>query len=281
MDQEQISTSPVCYRHPGVQTRLHCSNCERPICVDCSQDAAVGQKCPECTAPQGRHRVIHAGRELRAGPSFATSPVTFSIIGIAAALFVLGATSPTIESWLFNNLEVDFFIGEGEVWRLITAAFVHGDLFHIGFNMYALYLFGPRLEREIGSMAFASLYVASAAAGSATSFIFGPEFGRSVGASGAIFGLFGAWLFVAYKMRTSPAGRAMFNQLVLLLGINLAFPFFVARIDWRAHIGGLVAGVVIAYIWSKLAVGKRNAKLIRTASAGAVFVAALVASQLF
>ncbi|NNC74550.1 MAG: rhomboid family intramembrane serine protease [Acidimicrobiia bacterium] len=266
----------VCYRHSDRPTGLSCTECGKPICVECSHDAPVGQKCPECARHEGRGRVVDARQAVR-GPSFETSPVTFSIIAITVAGFLFTSVIPSDAG---DNLwrELVFFgpfVEDGEIWRMLTVTLLHGSWLHIGFNMYALYLFGPMLERQTGSVPFAAMYYASAATGSLASLVFGEDV-PAVGASGAIFGLFGAWLFVSYKIRSTPAGRAMFNQLSVLLAINLALPFFVSRIDWRAHLGGLAGGVLIAFLWSQLAVGRPNARAIRTVSAGALLVAALV-----
>jgi membrane associated rhomboid family serine protease len=269
------ATVTTCYRHPDRITGLSCTSCGRPICVECSQDAAVGQKCPECSRPEGRARVINA-RATIGRPSFQTAPVSFSIMGITAAIFVLGMLSPEMDRWLFQNLAMaNFLVANGEWYRIISAALLHGGLMHIAFNMYALYLFGPRLEQQVGSPAFAALYVASAAAGGMVSYIFGAPAQVSIGASGAIFGLFGAWMFVAWKMRGTPGGRSMFNQLGALLLVNMALPFIVGGIDWRAHLGGFGAGILIAWLWSLLAVGRPNVRAIRTVIAVAVLVACI------
>ncbi len=267
--EEHVSTT-VCYRHPDRPTGLSCTECGRPICGECSRDAPVGQRCPECAKPTGRHRVIDA-RRITAGPSFQTSPVTFVLIAVNVALFVVSLSSSAIDRQLFNDFSsYNVAIAQGEWWRILTSAFLHLNLTHILFNMYALYLFGPRLEQQVGSTAFASLYLASAAGGGAASYLFGPLLQAGVGASGAIFGLFGAWMFVAYRLRSTPAGRMMFNQLILLLVINLALPLIIPSIDWRAHAGGMVVGVAIAALWAQYARGRRNARAIRTGIATAV-----------
>jgi membrane associated rhomboid family serine protease len=111
------------------------------------------------------------------------------------------------------------------------------------------------------------------------SYAFGDIGQVSIGASGAIFGLLGAWVFVAWKMRKTPGGRAMFNQLGILLAINLALPLFVGGIDWRAHVGGLMGGILIAWLWSVLAVGRPNARTVRTIIAAAVAIAAAIISM--
>ena len=226
--------------------------------------------------PEGRAQVVTARRTL-GRPTFQTAPVSFVTMGVTIAIFVAGFLSPELDQSLFRTLaQANFLVADGEVYRIFTAALLHGSLMHIFFNMYALYLFGPRLEQQVGSAAFAALYVAAAGAGGMVSYVFGPINQVSIGASGAIFGLFGAWIFVAWKMRATPGGRAMFNQLAVLLAINLALPLFVGGIDWRAHMGGLAGGLLIAWMWSVFAVGKPNARTIRTVLAAGVALAALV-----
>ena len=209
-------------------------------------------------------------------PTFQTSPVSFVILGVTIAIYAAGALSPELDTWLVQNLSLaNFLVAQGDWYRIFTAALLHASLMHLLFNMYALYLFGPRLEQQVGSAAFGALYLAAAGAGGMVSYALGPINQVSIGASGAIFGLFGAWMFVAWKMRNSPGGRAMFNQLGVLLAINLALPLLVGGIDWRAHMGGLGAGLMIAWLWSVLAVGKPNARAIRTTIALGVALAAL------
>ncbi len=269
-------TVPTCYRHPDRITGLSCTTCGKSICAECSRDASVGQKCPECAAPQGRSRVVNV-RTSFGRPSFQTAPVSFTIVAITAAIFVIGTLSPDADRWLFQTFaQANFLVEAGEWWRIFTAALLHGGMMHVLFNMYALYLFGPRLEQQVGSPAFAALYVATAGTGGMVSYLFGDTGQVSIGASGAIFGLLGAWMFVAWKMRGTPGGRSMFNQLGILLAINLALPLFVGGIDWRAHLGGLAGGILIAWLWSVLAVGKPNARMIRTVVAALVAVAAAV-----
>jgi membrane associated rhomboid family serine protease len=272
-------TTPTCYRHPNRETFLSCSECGRPICPECTYDAPVGQKCPECIRAAGKQKIVQ-GRVLLAGPSFQTSPVVFGIIAINVLIFLIGFSSPATQ----NNLVHDFGalrlasdhgvpigIAAGQWWRAITAAFLHDGFLHILFNMYFLYIFGPRLEQQVKSEAFAGIYLASAAGGSLASFLFGPPNVLSIGASGALFGIFGAWLYAAYRQRGSAAGKAMFNQLGVILLINMALPLFLPRIDWHAHVGGLVTGVLVAFLWERIAGGRRNARMKRTIIAFAVF----------
>jgi membrane associated rhomboid family serine protease len=271
-------TVTVCYRHPDRITGLSCSRCGKPICAECSHDNAVGQLCPECAAPSGRHRVVQ-GRQIYGKPTFQTAPVSFTIMAITAAIYAVGFMSPTLHDSSLNWLaQANWLVLSGDWWRIFTAALLHGSFIHIGFNMYALYLFGPRMEQQVGSAPFAGMYVAAAGAGGLASYLLGPLDQVSIGASGAIFGLFGAWIFVAWKMRHTPGGKSMFTQLFVLLAINVVISL-APGIDGLAHLGGFVAGIAIAALWSVLAAGKPNAVAIRTAIAVG-FVAAELAAVL-
>lgn len=257
------------------------------MCADCSHDSAVGQRCSECAKPHGRNRVVRASDLSR--NSFSATPVTFTLIGISVALFVAGFVSRNIDDVLTEFLALGEFVRQDgllfitplenvDPWRVLTSAFLHANLTHILFNMYALYLFGPRLEREAGAAPYALTYAASAAAGGAAFIaVRAGETTLAVGASGAVFGLFGVWLVATYRMRRNPASRAMFNQLIVLLGINAALPIFIPNIAWEAHLGGLIAGALIGWLWGQFAAGKANSVQIRAAIAGAVFVASMVA----
>jgi len=261
-----LGAAPVCYRHKDRTTFLSCSQCGKPICADCSHDAAVGQRCPECTRSAGRTRVINAREAQRT-----TTPVVTTLIVISVVAYLLQLRSPSAR---FDFAQVNDLVRQGEWWRLITAAFLHGSVMHIGFNMYALYLFGPSLERRFGSIPFLTLYLASALAGGAA-FLYTGD-GAAVGASGAIFGLFGAWMGASYRVRKTPAGAAQFRNLLVLLSINLALPFLAPglNIAWQAHVGGLVAGVLVIFAWLNMASG-RKAELQRTLLAAAVAIVSL------
>jgi len=254
--ESEAPATPVCYRHSDRPTRISCSECGKPICPDCTVDAAVGQKCRECAAPQGRHRSVQVRNTW--GVNFGSTPVTLTLIIINVAIFVIGSVSLAADAWFIENWAlIKQFTADGEWWRILSAAFLHGGLFHLVMNMYVLYLLGANLERGAGSAPYLALYLAAAAAGGAVSQLTDPNVGGrvlviSVGASGAIFGLFGAWLSASYQQRHTPAGRAMLNQFFVLLVINAAIPFLIPQIDWRAHLGGFAAGVVIHQLWARL-----------------------------
>jgi membrane associated rhomboid family serine protease len=144
-------------------------------------------------------------------------------------------------------------LAAGEWWRLVSPVLVHGSLLHLLFNMYFLYLVGPLVEQMYGSVRFVVLYVLTAAAGSAASFLFGGS-GPSVGASGAIFGLCGVLLVVSVVHRPvlDGRGRAIMSQIgglvVLNLIIGFGFDALGARIDNAAHVGGLLAGLWLGFV---------------------------------
>jgi membrane associated rhomboid family serine protease len=272
-----IEQLPTCYRHPDRETRLSCSNCERPVCIDCVRTASVGQKCPECSAPLPGARTLDMN-DVRRGQT-RTAIVSYTILAVCVAIFVIGFVAPPLGDQLYG-VQANELVADGQWWRLLTAAFFHdpSSIVHIAFNMWALYVFGPQLEREVGSAAFLALYVAAALGGGVAFYLLAPR-GVAVGASGAIFGLFGAWLAASYRRRRTAAGAASLRQLLVLLGINMALAFAPGfNIAWQAHAGGLVAGFLIALAWS--APQLHNSAARRTAVAAAVAAAALTVAAL-
>lgn len=260
------SVIPTCYRHPDRETRLSCSNCDRPVCVDCVRSASVGQRCLECSKPSERTRVMGMDDVRRRADRL--PPVTMTLLVISIGLFVVGLVPGVTGTLRLYLGQINEAIAVGQIWRPVTAAFLHGGFMHIAFNMYALYLFGPPLERDVGSPAFAAMYFASAIAGGAAYYLLVP-FGFAVGASGAIFGLFGAFLVASYRGRHTTVGRASLRQLLILLGINLVLGFVPGlAIAWQAHLGGLLAGGLIATAWTTPPL--RNRPALRTAVAVAV-----------
>ena len=263
------NTLPTCYRHPDRETRLACSSCGRPACVECVQRADVGQRCRECVVPSEGSEVVTAGEVV--ARSRRSAPVAFTILGASVAIHSLTLIAPDLWTEIFaRGAQVNVAVAMGEWYRLFSAAFLHSDagFTHILFNMFALYLFGPQLERDAGSAPFAALYLAAAVSGGAAFYLLNAG-GLAVGASGAIFGLFGAWLAASLRTRHTPAGQAGLRQLLVLLAINLALPLFVPRIAWEAHLGGLAAGFVIALAWFPLA-RRHGAVWLRTLVAAAV-----------
>lgn len=236
--------SPTCYRHSDRETGVSCSACGRPICPECMTPTPVGMRCPECAGQ--RTRVVRAAA---GGTAFERAPATVTLIAINAVAFLIEiATGSGGLSGLGGGFTERFllfgpFVAEGEWYRLLTSGFLHAGLFHILFNMFALYVLGRLLEPSLGTPRFLLIYFASLLAGSFGVMLVSPN-AAAVGASGAIFGLFGATLVIA-------RGRGMneiANQLGLLLVLNLVITFTVPRISIGAHLGGLVAGLLCGLI---------------------------------
>ncbi|MEV0828594.1 rhomboid family intramembrane serine protease [Nonomuraea rubra] len=228
---------PTCYRHPDRETWVRCQRCERPICPDCMRDAAVGFQCPECVAEGNKG--IRQARSTFGGNVVRTPFVSYALLIINVLVF--GA----------QYLIGDRITGElamwpagvavyGEYHRLITAAFVHGGVFHILFNCWALYVVGPYLERAFGHVRYVALYLISALGGSVLGLWLDPLGQPTVGASGAIFGLFGAVFVVGRKLNMDVRGIAV------LIALNLAITFLVPGISWTGHVGGLITGSLLA-----------------------------------
>ena len=238
---ERIQTR-TCYRHPGRETAVSCSNCGRPICPDCMVYAAVGIKCPECAGqPTGPKA---ATRKLSRVGSGTGALVTKTLIGINVAVFLIsiaegsGGFQPAqsfINRWALNG----FAVSEGEWYRLITSAFLHASVLHIAFNMLMLWWFGQALESALGRARFLGIYLVSALAGSAGALLLSGEFVNTVGASGAVFGILGAGLVLERKQVYVFGGGALF---VVIL--NVAFTFAVSNISIGGHLGGLAGGML-------------------------------------
>jgi membrane associated rhomboid family serine protease len=175
----------------------------------------------------------------RPGPGGAGNPVTLAMIGLNVLAFLLQAADPALTD-RFGMLPVAVEAGQWE--RLITAAFLHAGLLHLASNMLALYVVGAPLERVIGSGRFVTVYLASALGGSLLALVLSPPDVLGVGASGAVFGLFGA-LAVLHRRIGADA-----RSITALIGINLVISFAVPNISWQAHIGGLVTGALVALL---------------------------------
>jgi membrane associated rhomboid family serine protease len=130
----------------------------------------------------------------------------------------------------------------GEYWRLVTVALTHAGFLHLASNMFCLWSFGPALENYFGKPRFAILFLGSLVAASAASVYFGPHNSYKVGASGAVFGLLGGLLVISKRVGLN------YQSIVSTVVLNLVITFSVPQIDWRAHVGGLVAGAAITYL---------------------------------
>jgi membrane associated rhomboid family serine protease len=203
--------------------------------------------------------------------------ISVTTILIAASVIVsLSALLSNEGSALFDAFQLDkVAVAHGEYWRLWTVTLLHGSFLHLFFNMYALYLAGPIVERWYGPLRFLLFYLACAAAGSVGSFVFGGD-QPSVGASGAIFGLFGLLLASGRTHRpVDRQSRALVSQIGMLILINIAFGLAVPGIDNAAHLGGLAAGIWIGLFVPPTRVQTLASLWQRPAEAGTAHVASV------
>lgn len=230
----------VCRRHPSVVTGVRCTRCSAPICPECMIPAPVGYQCPDCVERARKEFKMGATRRVRTAAGTAVTPV---LVGIIIAGFIAQSLSEAFLAWAALYAPA---IAEGQYWRLLTVILVHANLLHLGVNLLALFNLGSILESGIGRMRYLALFLVSGLAASATSYAFGDPRIPAVGASGAIFGVFGGLLAYLLRRRHTAAGRSMFNQLLFWLMLNVVISLQ-PGIDWRAHLGGLVAGFLTGF----------------------------------
>lgn len=293
-------TTPYCYRHPDRETHIRCQRCDRPICPDCMNQAAVGFQCPSCVQEGAKTqrpvRTSYGGR-----PSADPSLTSKVLIAVNVAVWVLVlAAGDRVGGWVDRlalypvgrcvapqplgtaGEEQCTSLGYGWVegvatgawWQPLTSMFTHQSLLHIGFNMFVLWILGPQVESVLGRARFLALYFLSGLAGSAAVVYLTTPYIPTIGASGAIFGLLGALLVIAIKM------RADYSQILFWIGLNVVITLFGgARISWQGHFGGLVAGLLIAAVLVYAPRARRQQwQALGLGAIGAVVLAALVAS---
>jgi len=244
------------------------------MCPECQRPAPVGIQCVDCVA--AAQRAIRSprtpwGTQVRDGRPV----VTITLIGLCVVSYVLQlATSGAwTEQWIFSPA-----IGRIEPWRFLTAGFLHSEssIFHLAFNMYALWIVGPFLEQMLDRWRYLALYLLSAIAGSVGVLLLANPaspiswHGGVVGASGAVFGLFGAILVVMRRL-----GRDA-KQIVTVIGLNIAIGFLVPGIAWQAHLGGLAMGALLAVLYVHTP-AERSRVVAVVATVGAALVLPLLA----
>ncbi|AEN11158.1 MULTISPECIES: rhomboid family intramembrane serine protease [unclassified Streptomyces] len=243
----------TCYRHPDRETGIRCVRCERPICTECMIDASVGFQCPECVregSGTGHHPAASRPRTL-AGGSVAADPrlITKILLVLNLAVFIAVSVDDSLldELLLFGRAYLGDpsagieGVAEGQWYRLFTSMFLHQEVWHIAFNMLGLWWLGGPLEAALGRVRYLALYLLSGLAGSALTYAVSDPAQGSLGASGAVFGLLGATAVLMRRMNYD------MRPVIALLVVNLIFTFNPwGSIAWQAHLGGLVAGVVMA-----------------------------------
>ena len=233
----------TCYKHPDRKAGVVCQRCDRPICPQCMHQASVGFHCPECTK-SGKQKVY-----TRANMGVLNRPVVTQIlIGINALVFLAGIDGGNsfsrgggrffVDGALFGPL-----VADGEVWRILTAGFLHAGLIHIGFNMLLLFQLGSILEPAVGRARFAAVYFTSLLCGSFGVLLLDPN-AATVGASGAVFGLMGA-MFIAQRSRGFGSLTSGVGPIIV---VNLLITFSIPNISIGGHVGGLAGGLASGWL---------------------------------
>jgi membrane associated rhomboid family serine protease len=260
---------PACYRHPGRETNVGCSNCGRPICPDCMTVTPVGMRCPECARERTR---VH---RTPSGIATGAAPVTYALIALNVVAFLIelaGGGSGALDGG--GDVMSDFglfgpAVEDGEWYRIVTCGFLHAGLLHLGFNMFALYFLGMLLEPAIGSWRFAGIYAVSLLGGSFGALLLDP-LELTVGASGAVFGLMAAGFIVARNRGLDEIA----SQIGFFVVLNLVITFSVSNISVGGHLGGLIAGGLAAMA---MVVGERRGRDGRLFEVGAMLALGVIA----
>ncbi len=271
------TSAHYCYRHPDRQSYILCQRCGRTICTECQTQAAVGVHCPECirearaSEPRRKPAILRTLRRPGNAPV-----VTYALIGVTALVYVLQILpgSPVTSALAYFGP-----FTPSEPWRMITALFVHsqGSLLHIMFNMFSLFIFGPLIEGMVGRARFLALYLVSGLGGSVAVLVLAPVT-PVVGASGAIFGLLGAYFVIQRRL----GGNNV--QILIVIGLNLVIGFLPGtNIAWQAHLGGLIAGAAVAFVYLRTRrPDQKTVQLALVAGIVAVLVAiTVIAIQLY
>jgi membrane associated rhomboid family serine protease len=243
---------------------------------------SVGMRCPECA----RQRTKVVNPTGAAGRSDA--PATYALIGLCVAAFLAeiftgadlmgggAGDSIVIDFGLFAYGGPGFGVAEGEIYRVLTAGFLHSGIIHLGLNMFALYILGTLLEPAVGTRRFLGIYFASVLAGSCGALLLSPD-QLTVGASGGIFGLMAAAFLIARHRGLDELA----SQIGLFVVLNLVFTFSVPNISIGGHLGGLVGGGLAALLINGLHGSRRgNATALESAGLLALCAVAVAGSVL-
>ena len=254
-----------CYRHPNRETRLACSECGRPICTECMHHAPVGIRCPEhANVGAVKPNAARTVRQVKGTFTRHAAPVTATLVGINVVVFLaMVATGGSLSNTFASSISqrgalVGVLVGHGDWWRIATAMFLHASVIHIGLNMWVLWIVGSAVEQAIGGRRYLLVYLTAGLAGSAGALLLpitrsGGGFSASynafaftVGASGAIYGIFGALVVLEYLATGTIAGQA-----TTLIVVNLFLSFAIPGISIGGHIGGLIGGLTGMFALAK------------------------------
>jgi membrane associated rhomboid family serine protease len=238
--------APTCARHPGRVASVVCARCDRPICTDCMIHASVGWQCPDCVSQGAKksptQRVTFNRARTGAVGSTNPTPAVITLVAINALVFVASG---------FGRASVIDRFGEWpygihayhQYYRLFDSMFLHLNFLHIIGNMIALLIVGPAVEVLLGRTRFVALYLIGGLGGAACYYLIAPVDVPAAGASGAIFGIMGAYVVLARRRRLPT------QQVMMLIGLNLIIGFADPNIGWQAHLGGLIVGGLLALVY--------------------------------
>jgi membrane associated rhomboid family serine protease len=212
--------------------------------------APVGHHCPTCVGEARAEFRRGAGRRMRIrGLSMTRAIMVVTIAAFIWEVAVAGSSSlvtgPNGPQMINLGAAFPPLIANGQYWRLVTPMFLHYGVIHIAFNMYALYLFGHEVERIYGRISFLLMYVLTGIGGNVASYVFGAVISVGAGASGAVFGMLGAFLAYNYRRRNTAIGAMNVNWVGQIIVLNIFLTLWISAIDWRAHLGGFVTGIAM------------------------------------
>ena len=228
----------TCYRHPNRETGVSCSNCGRPICPDCMTATSVGMRCPVCAKQRTK---VKTAATMNAEPRVTVAIIVLCVIFFLSSGGSIGLSSVGGSSWIYQHFALyGPLVDAGDYWRLVTSGFLHSGIFHIGFNMYLLWILGQQLEPAMGSTRFGTVYFTALLCGSFGALVQTTEAGI-VGASGAVFGLMGALAVEQFRRGYDPFAGGLGGLIFINLIIGFVPSFNIAV---GGHIGGLIGGAL-------------------------------------
>ncbi len=260
-----------CYRHPDRPTYVSCVRCERPICAECMRPASVGFQCPD-DAAAGQQRPLRTrfGAVQKTGRPYVTlSLLVLNILGFILQGFPITTVSNG-NKFTNDYATFNYYIAHAhEYYRLLTGAFLHIAIWHIVVNMLVLLMVGPPLEAMLGRLRFSALYLLSAIGGGVLPYLLLGEDSATIGASGAIFGLFSAYWVLAKRVDADTSGIT--GIIVLNLIISVTFP----GVSLYGHLGGLITGALVGGVFA-FSSGRLGARRWQIQLGGVLAVAAVL-----
>jgi membrane associated rhomboid family serine protease len=236
-------TAPVCVRHPGRETSVRCTRCDRPACPTCLREASVGYQCVDCVAEGARTQpraATVAGAEPPGRSVVVPALIAINLVIFAVTVVQARSLSRNFDALLFWQWSLrPRAVADGAWLRLLTSGFLHIGPIHLAFNMIALWVIGRDLELVLGRARFLMVYLVSLLGGSLAVLLFSDPTRPVAGASGAVFGLMGGLAVVLLRLRRSP------RPALTIILLNVVISIVVPGISILGHLGGLVFGAAV------------------------------------